>query len=372
MDKLIQKYLEGNLSNKEVASLYKWVTKNENNLEYFKNKIFEFGFEDDSLALFEEELSLRKLKKRIQHGEIPTKKSFIPGYLKYAAAIVLLFSLGYWFLDSQRSTENIMNSSSVVDTNEAEPTKIILKLPDGSVKTFNHQEEGYSLLNKTVLNKVNKFGELIVPRGEVFKIILSDSTTVWLNSESKLRFPENFNVVSDNRTVFLEGEAFFDVTHNEKKPFIVKTSSINVNVLGTKFNVSSYTNESVVHTTLVQGSVSVDQKDNLQNSILISPNQQAQFNKNSDILSSQIVNTDHYTAWLQKRIVFRNMPFKDIIEKIERVYDVEIINQNKSLNLEHFTGEFDKDKIETIFKALSTSINFNYEINEKQITIKNK
>jgi len=240
-----------------------------------------------------------------------------------------------------------------------------LKLADGTIKVIGKDKKELSYIQETSKKEELAYNELIVPRGEVFKIILSDSTIVWLNADSKLRYPKFFLKNLDTRK-----EAYFDVAHNTEQPFIVETNSIDVKVLGTQFNVSSYPNHEVISTTLVKGSVSINEKNKQENSILITPDQQASFNKNSNELSSKFVNTENYTAWIQKRIVFDKMPFAHILEKIERTYNVNIQNNNEELNKELFTGEFDVENIETIFKALSTSINFEYDITKNQIIIK--
>ena len=171
--------------------------------------------------------------------------------------------------------------------------------------------------------------------------------------------------------VQLEGEAFFDVAHNKNKPFMVITKGVHVEVLGTKFNVSSYANEKFINTTLVEGSVNAIDANNANNSIVIKPGFQASFQKEIMDMTSKKVNTLDYTSWMEKVITFNDTPFENLIATIERTYNVQIINENEQIKNERFTGEFDIENIETIFKALSSNFYFEYEINNNKITIKN-
>ncbi len=369
MDKLILKYLESSLTKHEETILYDWIKNNAENLEYFKTVVRQYGINDPDFMVFDSEMSFKKLKSRIETKQSSEKLFRLRPYLKYAAVILLLLGVGVILNQEFEGTaeENPTVVNSEKQENNAQTT---LKLADGTIKVIGKDKKELSYIQETSKKEELAYNELIVPRGEVFKIILSDSTIVWLNADSKLRYPKFFLKNLDTRKVILEGEAYFDVAHNTEQPFIVETNSIDVKVLGTQFNVSSYPNHEVISTTLVKGSVSINEKNKQENSILITPDQQASFNKNSNELSSKFVNTENYTAWIQKRIVFDKMPFAHILEKIERTYNVNIQNNNEELNKELFTGEFDVENIETIFKALSTSINFEYDITKNQIIIK--
>ncbi len=369
MDELITKYLESNLTEQEEIVLYEWVRKDEQNLDYFKVRIAKHGISDSDFMNINSEASFKKLKSRIETNQKPEKTLKLSPIYKFAATILLL--LGLAFLINENLDNPVEDGVNLVDlVTKGNNSQITLKLADGTLKVIGKDKEVLSYTNKSYKGEELAFNELIVPRGEVFKIILSDSTIVWLNADSKLRYPKYFIKDLDSRKVILEGEAYFDVAHNTNQPFIVTTNSIDVKVLGTEFNVSSYPNHETVSTTLVKGSVSINEKNKQENSILITPNHQASFNKNSNVLSSKFVNTENYTAWIQKRIVFDDLPFAQILEKIERVYNVDIKNNDKKLNQERFTGEFDVENIEVIFKALSNTINFEYEINQNQIIIK--
>lgn len=367
MDTLIAKYLDSTLTTEEEKSLYSWVKENDTNLEYFKNTIYTYGIKDLDSITVDSEKSFENLKLRINKKETKVVSINWNTYLKYAAVIAVIVTSGFFFLKTD--SKNIEQTTVTTTTPEAANEGIILKLADGTTKTLKEEELSYA--NEGSDNETLVYNELIVPKGEVFKVVLSDGTIVWLNADSKIKYPKYFLKNLDTREVVLEGEAFFDVTHNASQPFIVKTNDIDVQVLGTKFNVSSYPINTTVATTLVEGSVKVNEKGQKDNSLLITPSQQASFDKNSKGLSAKKVNVDDYIAWIEKRIVFKDMAFRNILTKIERAYDVDIVNNtNIDLMNEKFTGEFHNEDIEVIFKALSTTIDFEYEIINKQIIIK--
>lgn len=164
------------------------------------------------------------------------------------------------------------------------------------------------------------------PRGKDFHIILSDGTEVWLNTESSLRFPNHFT--GKERRVILKGEAFFNVAHNKKYPFIVCTEGIDTKVLGTKFNVCSY-NKEQRHVTLVEGKVEVNNNKSKESSIL-SPGQNITYDS-EDKAQINEVNTAVYTAWTEGMFYFEDKPLKEIMNTIGRWYNVDIFFENEDL-----------------------------------------
>lgn len=370
MNDLIQKFLDSTLTKEEEKNLYNWVQMNSENLEKFKNQIYTHGLEESDAIAVDVENQFKKLEARIHQKETKVVSFNWSTALKYAAAIAIVVTTGFYVFNSQsKATET--QSIVVTDTEPLlDSSKITLTRGDGTAKNIEEDKEQLSYLNgEPGLREVVQ-NHLVIPKGSVFKVVLSDSTLVWLNSDSKFSYPSYFADGIANREVYLDGEAYFDVAPNAELPFIVKTKDIQVSVLGTEFNVSSYENNEVVATTLVEGSVLINENDMEENAIKLRPNYQASFNKTNKGMKHKKVNVKHYTAWMQNRIVFQNKPLKDILKQIERTYNVVIKNNNVKISDERFTGEFDIEDIETVFKALSTSIDFNYEINQNQVVIK--
>jgi hypothetical protein len=308
--------------------------------------------------------------------------------LKYAAALAILFAIGT-LAKRQLLPDTSQTSIKVVENGRKTPfgNDIVIKLADGTTKVLNsrgnetvkdakgnivaNKEENSLLFDepKTLTNGTPIYNEIFIPFGHMFQLKLSDGTKVWLNAGSKFRFPQSF-VNSDNkRIVYLEGEAFFDVAENKDKPFIVNSHEVDIRVLGTKFNISSYETDDNIITTLVEGSVNIYETRTPENSISLSPSFQANYNKFSNNFSTEKVDTDMHTAWMEGRLVIDNLKFTEILVKLERKYSVKFVVKSESLDDEIYTGEFLEENIESVLKTISLSTPFNYEINQNIITI---
>ena len=222
---------------------------------------------------------------------------------------------------------------------------------------------------KEVSDRTLRYNEVFIPHGQTFRLKLSDGTLVWLNAGSKLRFPQSF-VNSDNkRIVYLEGEAYFDVAQNKKKPFIVNTQEVDVKVLGTKFNISSYDTDDEIVTTLIEGSVNVFETRTPENGMNLTPSFQANYNKFGNEFKKAKVDTGIFTAWMHNRLVIDHLKFSEILVKLERKYSVKFVNNSESLDNEIYNGEFLNEDIESVLKTISLSTPFSYEVNQNIITI---
>jgi len=210
----------------------------------------------------------------------------------------------------------------------------------------------------------NDVEKRVSDKGQKSILVLSDGTKVWLNAASKISYPKDFET-QNTRDVYLEGEAFFDVAHNENKPFIVHTSSINIKVLGTSFNVKSYFDEKTIETTLVQGKVRIEQSDGKGNSIgdvELKPNQRAVFNKESKIINIKEVVADNSLSWKRERLVFDEESIDNVILQMERWYNVKIYVKNKG-NLDcKLTASIENESLEEILNLISIAHNIQYSI----------
>ncbi|MEG2792057.1 MAG: DUF4974 domain-containing protein, partial [Odoribacter sp.] len=211
---------------------------------------------------------------------------------------------------------------------------------------------------------------LDIPKGGEYKLILSDGSVVWLNSDSRLRFPSSFP--GKKRTVYLEGEAYFEVSPDSLHPFIVSSKGMDVEVLGTKFNVKAYPEDVIIYTTLCQGSVkTINQQTGL--SLLLEPNQQARFTKQNGKIEKQEVDSRLFTGWTGGRFVFENETLEEIMKQLERWYNIDVFYQNPSIKKYKFTGDVDRfDEISTILNMIEKTYNITFSINQKTIVIKNR
>ena len=233
--------------------------------------------------------------------------------------------------------------------------------------------------------------EVVTKNGTSKKFTLPDGSTVWLNAGSKLDYSKIGE--SGNREIYLSGEAFFDVVKNPKRPFIIHTSSIDVKVLGTKFNVKAYPDDKTVETSLVQGSVEVFVKNRPGEKYLLKPNQKLVLLNTADaavngLATSEIkpnlnlpiiaikrltyTETDSVaieTSWTQNKLIFKDEAFADVAQKMERWYDVEIIFRNRKLEEELLNGDFRKETLSQALEALRFTTDFKYRIENKTVII---
>ena len=165
-----------------------------------------------------------------------------------------------------------------------------------------------------------EMAECYVPNGQLDTVTLSDGTEFQINSGTVLIYPQKFR--GSKRTVYLSGEARFSVVKNAKKPFIVRTGPLNVEVLGTKFDIESYPGNDYIATTLEEGSVKVYREDMPEKSILLKPDEQVVYYAGIDSFATRYVEASDFSAWTQGELRFRNKPLNEILATIERRYNV--------------------------------------------------
>jgi transmembrane sensor len=236
--------------------------------------------------------------------------------------------------------------------------------------------------------------EVLARAGTRTKLVLPDGTQVWLNSNSRLKYNNDFN--ANNREVTLDGEAYFDVPKNARLPFIVHASSIDIKVLGTSFAVKSYPQDKTIEATLLRGIIEVSRKDNPSTPrIILKPNEKLVFSKSfathnrpddspaesgargaasPDIavnsIRQDLADSDKVeTAWLYNRLVFDGDSFRELADKMERWYNVKIDLRDTILNSYHFGGIFEKETVEEAFRELQLTRDFTYKINGNEIKL---
>lgn len=208
------------------------------------------------------------------------------------------------------------------------------------------------------------YNKLEVPRGGECMIKLDDGTKVWVNAETKLKYPVAF--VGDRREVVLEGEAFFDVAKNEK-PFIVETSFGDVRVLGTAFGISAYASESESYTTLVRGKVSVEREG--MKPVVILPGEQVVTSKDGKMIKQQ-VDVEEFVGWKDGIYVFKEKSLGEIMKTLERWYNISVDFQEKSLVDLPFTGNLKRyDDINVFFDALTRTGDMKYRVEGNQVIL---
>lgn len=204
-------------------------------------------------------------------------------------------------------------------------------------------------------------------KGRRFKVVLPDGTQVWLNSASSLRYPTAFT--GRQREVELEGEAYFEVTHNPSRPFIVHTLKTDIYVLGTGFNVMAYDDENAQRTTLVHGSVQVVSKADKKQQVIIKPGQEAVIRQHSSLLNIHKADTSENLAWMNDKFIFDNRSLFYIMRQIARWYDVSVEYEGALDNI-RFEGVLSKkEKIQDILDAVEATQEVHFKIEGRVVTV---
>lgn len=317
------------------------------------------------------------VKKRVDEELNMNKGRVIqmPKWWSSVAAILvigLLMAGGYWiYTDIQKiEEEQILPGSSLayleIDSQEkieltGKDTLLLFKeskaeLDSGKI-VYN---AGDAASKKVEYHKIN------VPRNGEFYVVLSDGTKVWVNSASSIGFRSRFD--GKNRIVDLEGEAYFEVAKNANQPFIVRTKTANVRVLGTHFNVKAYADEEYTYATLNEGKVQVSK--GAINEIL-KPNEQLVINNSTAEYRKQEVDASIYSAWTKGKLLFKDERLEDILNSLSRWYDVSVFYPDEELKDRRFSISTNRyDDIQMLLNQMELTNRVVFEINKNAIVVK--
>lgn len=203
--------------------------------------------------------------------------------------------------------------------------------------------------------------------GVITSVVLPDSTKVWINASSCLKYPARFT--DGKRRVFLEGEGYFEVTENKHQPFFVETdNNLSVKVIGTQFNVNAYSEDQKIETTLVEGSVNLIIDDNTihNKQYQLKPNQKATFEKGK--LTLQWVDPIYEIGWREGKMYFKNHPMEEVLKKLSRHYNVSFEVKNPEVLQSLLTGKFESEQLLQIMEYLQVASGIKYSIHETSIS----
>lgn len=211
--------------------------------------------------------------------------------------------------------------------------------------------------------------EIVAPRGKRELVVLGDGTRVFLNADSKLKFLKDFNSQL-TREVLLEGQAFFEVAENLKKPFVVRTSVLSVKGVAGSFSVSAYADNTWIEAILVEGKMSIESNLQPLNHTSLAPHQRGLFDKETESMSfDNQVDAENLTAWRTGKLVFENQSLRDIKRMLERWYNVRIDFKDETSLACRFSGQFDNKTIEEVLAILKTSDAISYAVKGREVTI---
>lgn len=350
-----------------------------------KDRLADLEFSNAKLNIFEKDELKQRIKSRLS-PEVRQKKSrlLLQSFMKYAAIALIFAVIGGLIVYLNTNKESIdlkqVKQLATVPSTAQGPLLITSSGKNIQLKksssTVNYTQKGEIVLNNDSViqpteEEDNTLNQLVIPYGNQSRVVLSDNTVVWLNSGSRLIYPSHFR--GKTREVMLYGEAFFEVSRNPEKPFIVKTSELDVKVLGTQFNVSAYAEDNTIQTVLKEGSVALRKKNAglFDKDVILKPNQLASFDKMSNSTKINEVDVSRYILWTKGMISFDETDIVRVIKKLERFYNISINFSDPHKEIIRISGKLDllQGKQEAMEYLEKVSLLKFTKINENQFSI---
>lgn len=378
--RLLQLYMVGDITDEERQELEKWCGEKEKNRRFFEEICRERVFAREGVLYrkVDERRAFRAFEKQVK--EAPRRR--IGRWWKYVAVLLLpLLVVGVWKWSGRKGNTSVVVQSEV-KIHPGYPQAVLI-LDDGQQVALKEKgvdeipvhkgvkatrEEGLLVYVSIMEGETDvvRYNELVIPRGGEYKVTLADGTMVYLNSATRLKYPVTFG--EKERKVYLSGEAYFEVTKDAGKPFLVEVGGVEVKVYGTSFNINSL-RDGRVQTVLVEGSVGVKVlKSN--DEIVIKPGQMAEFEAKSQNVEVREVDVALYSDWKDGIFRFENQRLEDILTTLSNWYDVDIFYQASSVKDLHFSGYMERYKeIETILKAITLSTGVRFSIQGTTIVV---
>ncbi|MFR7879609.1 MAG: FecR family protein [Butyricimonas paravirosa] len=369
----------GDITKEEWQELEKWCEEKARNRRFFEQVCQEDLFSKERVVYekIDDKKALYAFEKRV--GKVSPRG--IGRWWKYAA--VLLFPIlvvGSWRLIHETEQAPVV-TSSVTRINRG--VHKVLVLDDGRKVFLKEEDERVISEDKgiTVTGEKDRlvytssegknvdeirFNELEVPRGGEYKVRLADGTLVYLNSATRMKYPVKFD--EKERKVYLSGEAYFEVTKDPKRPFLVEMEGVEVRVYGTSFNINTH-QKGNIQTVLVKGSIGVKVLASGMESV-ITPGQMAEFKQGNAKVDVKDVNVAVYTDWKDGIFRFENQRLEDILTVLSNWYDVDVFYQTVSVKELHFSGYMERYKdVSVILEAITLSTGVTFSVQGKTIIV---
>lgn len=372
--KLYKKYISGRCTPEEEQRLFEYE-------DSFKLQVPDAVNEN----VKEDKLLRRQIYSRIEQTITTKKVNIFRLWFRYAATVLVILSVGVtMYLTMSRHEEKIPSETvlKTIPVTRIDSTVAILTLADGSVIPLDETGNGLLTHEGSTEIRKTKDGELVydvlkehrkidtapnrisIPKGRQYKLTLADGTKVWLNSASTLVYPSSF--AGNERHVELSGEAYFEVAKNEAMPFTVTANGVKVKVLGTQFNVSAYSDDEFIKTTLAEGSVSLS---NNNNDVVLKPGQQGVAAENTERIAVRKVNLQQALAWKEGYFVFQDEDLKDVMKQISRWYNVDV-EYEAAAKEKSFGGIYSRSKdLEELLKGLELTGTVKFRVEGRRVLV---
>ncbi|MEO8935074.1 MAG: FecR domain-containing protein [Xanthomarina sp.] len=382
-EKLIVKFLTNQATASELDALDLWLEGNKNK-QLFNTYIRINYAVDYNIKKFDSNKVKSKLLELMAKEKKVVKLKSYKYFFQYAAAAIVVgvLTIGYVFKDNFGSNKKELQSVEITSLIEIGSNKAILTLEDGkevalekskSYSTKNVSSDGETIVyhpDEKVYSET-AYNYLTIPRGGQFFITLADGTKVWLNSESKLKYPVSFENRKPRTVELVYGEAYFEVSSSEihqGTSFIVNSKGQEIEVLGTEFNVKAYQNEAITYTTLVEGKIALQVNNTKE---ILKPGQQAIVGEGESNITIKNVEVYNEISWKDGIFSFKGKSLKDLMDVLSRWYDVDVVFETKELETMTFRGVLSKEQsLEDILSAIKdASVINSYIIKDKIIII---
>jgi ferric-dicitrate binding protein FerR (iron transport regulator) len=379
---LFEKYFNKTATEGEVDELTA-VLDDTSNLDF----IFELladkweGFKMEEPAKYSDEKIDLVWRKITATNELPEKVIQINNrrsfkWIRWAAAAVILFAVGILWI----TINNKQNFAPSETAKTSKPSDIapghdgaVLTLADGTKIVLDNAQDGkitdvaVKNGNKVSYENTNQakveYNTMATPKGRQFSLVLPDGTQVWLNAASSITYPTAF--VGNERKVSITGEAYFEVAHYASKPFHVNVNGMDVQVLGTHFNINSYSNEQSVKTSLLQGSIRITVAGKTQ---VVKPGEQTEVSNNKEIRLIKNADVDAAVAWKNGFFQFSGMGIESVMRQLERWYDIEVKYEGKIPDRQ-FAGQIDRSAtLSQVLKILQES-NVHFSLDNRTLVV---
>lgn len=371
---LIIKYINQNTKTEDLKLLLTYL-KDSDNLRLFKLFIKINFFSIYVMNKMDKDGIIDIIKGKIKKDQKREKrKKYFIKTLKYAAIFVAVFSISHFYtLNQINSTEIseviIPDDDEVFIENEKGEIFLIEKTDSIEISKNSYKESNRIVYEENILETEKvEFHTITVPYGKRFNLKLSDGTDVYLNSGTLMKYPVSF-LPNQTRSVYIEGEAFFNVKKATNSIFEVRSNQIIASVYGTKFNFKNFSEDFSSDIVLVEGSLGIS-NENSNDINMLSPGYKASIDKEIFNISKSKVNSKIYTSWVDGDVIFRNETFDQIIQKLQRLYNITIINNSKISNqLFNASINVEEEKIEEVLGYFNKIYNIDFQIFNNKIII---
>ena len=380
IDEKLLAYLLDELDDVGREEVKAWLEESEGNKEYFRE--FQRVYLEFQWGVYAREVKsdFNLLRKKLR------KRSSLQVWYGVAAAVVILLSVGGILLWNSGEIEEKPVQVAKKVTIQPGKSQAILVLSSGeevamgNVSRQLEEKDGTSVVvsetgrisyqsaegkGGTTKDTARVMNRLVIPRGGEFNLTLSDGTRVWLNAETELRYPVQFN--GKERVVYLKGEAYFEVSKNKEKPFLVQVDDMSVKVYGTAFNVNTYNK---IETVLVTGSLSMNQGGK---EVLLKPNQKGVFDQVSGKITVEDVDVLAYVSWKNGDFIFRNESLNSIMDKLSRWYGLEVLYQDAGLQEVRLSGNLKRYKdVRELFVSFEKISDARFKVQGNKVIVSSK